>query len=59
MVRQIAFRAMARQPATSIVMLAPRLESHNTSPLTGLPLSTHELTPNTQLLSQIAAATSQ
>lgn len=32
------------------------LESHNTSPLTGLPLSSHVLTPNTQLLAQIRAA---
>ena len=33
-----------------------RLESHNTSPLTGLPLSSHVLTPNAQLLAQIQAA---
>lgn len=32
------------------------LESHNTSPLTGLPLSSHVLTPNAQLLAQIQAA---
>ena len=32
------------------------LASHNTSPLTGLPLSTHELVPNEQLARQIQAA---
>ena len=32
------------------------LASHNTSPLTGLPLLTHELVPNEQLARQIQAA---
>ena len=32
------------------------LASHNTSPLTGLPLPTHELVPNEQLARQIQAA---
>ena len=32
------------------------LASHNTSPLTGLPLSTHGLVPNEQLARQIQAA---
>jgi len=35
------------------------LESHNTSPLTGLPLSTHELSPNEALLAQIRAAAAE
>ena len=35
------------------------LASHNTSPLTGLPLSTHELVPNEQLARHIQAAAAQ
>ena len=36
--------------------IAAWLARHATSPLTGLPLSSHVLTPNAQLLAQIQAA---
>ena len=39
--------------------IAHWLATHNTSPLTGLPLATHELVPNEQLARQIQAAAAQ